>query len=244
MKMTKQWPIVACAVGAIVTLDCNTEMTRPSSPRFTQVGLDRGKLAKLKATQQGCFFSIPDPTGGRRVLDLRGKHLPFTLPAISPGATRPMNVTVRNHSIPQAVTVSCWVPASMTFAAFAAQVSQANLAGIYVRLHRGRLISAKDLSQPLSPEMIAYRDEMMQNPMSPLIPGGQSIAAARRPSRVSARPSIAYVGGKPSATAGRPAKVIRPRIMNRGQSPTPTAPSLPARRTWRGGSSPLWTRRW
>jgi hypothetical protein len=160
--------IAACAVCLAVITSCKGDSTAPSVSSLDGHSLNASIMDALRRTEQGCFFSISDPSGGRRILDLRGRNLPFTLPAIAidpitnRGNGRAINTAVFSPDIPEPITVSCWIPGNLSFDSLTARLSSVRWKPLYVKLRRARLISRDVISRPLSREMQQYRFEMLQ----------------------------------------------------------------------------------
>src|SRR5205814_69784 len=128
----------------------------------------------LRSTEQACSFTMNDPSGGVRLLGLHGKRLPFALRALSKplGAAhadgRYVQVKVRPKAAPDTVTLSCWVPTSMSAAELSEAAIQVDWSTMLARLLHAKLVTQEDIKRPLSREVKQFRYESLDPAPPPI----------------------------------------------------------------------------
>lgn len=73
--------LLACTAVATILVACQTDRLVSSGGEISAIDgrpLDSKVMANLRNEKQGCAFTIPNPSGGIRMLGLYGKRLPFT----------------------------------------------------------------------------------------------------------------------------------------------------------------------
>ena len=108
------------------------------------------------------------------MLGLYGKRLPFTLPEIvrdpvtGRGTGRPIQLQIKKKEIPDTITVSCWVPVTMTAADMDQQAATADWTSLYSRLRRAKVVKQADIQRPPSREVTELMWEKLAANPGPL----------------------------------------------------------------------------
>jgi hypothetical protein len=133
--------------------DRSSDLTSPNA----------ANLSKLREAPDGCAFSIADRKG-KRMLDLRGDDLPFALPKLpvgprQEGSGKVFQVDVQDPRLPAPITVTCWVPGTMTEGAFALSTIGTNWPELYARLRHAHYFTSQQLSKPVSQDVQLFFHE-------------------------------------------------------------------------------------